>query len=81
MSQRLTKHDWQIINSALALYEVEQFGDVLGWSNARSQAHRRRIEATRGKVHERLDRYANPFDDPLEHLDAIPDEVDEEEEE
>ena len=54
MRYRFTRIDWQIINSALALLEAEldEASD--------EQLHGvslRRLEQTRAKVHDRLDRY------------------------
>lgn len=51
---RLTKLDWQIINTALALLEA----DAEDWK----PGSERRVLATRMKVHERLAAYADPYD-------------------
>lgn len=53
--KRLTKKDWQIINTALAAYEAEDWQAVHGWSDEEALADARAVSAVRKKVWERCD--------------------------
>lgn len=56
MTKPLTKRDWQVINAALALLEAGDADELDGFSHED-------VDQTRAKVHARLSRYRNPYEE------------------